>query len=232
MIRICKRNLWSIWFALFNSFIFFSCGMCKGPKTDNKIKKSTNTCKHDSFYKNDILMRGSKPGSFKYPPKKFPVVGKTTEAEVYEMYAYTKNPNTRFSYKKPVGIKIKNRKFKIDKFLEYIDYGFSERRSRTKDGGRTYDKVHRKYINFYILLHQGIVVYYTTSHFIKTENNKWITGKFNNGYSKVLNDENFPGHDFIGCEYWLQRPDALCELGYVRTQAECDEDLKKSRPWR
>lgn len=227
MIRVTNKKSWNIWFILFCCFILISNGTCKKKEANNEDTQKSKTCKKDPFYKYDIHYNGSKRGSFHYPPKEFPVIGKTTEDEVYEMYNYTVNPDTRSSLKKAVVIQIKNKKIKVDKWIQYRDYKKTEKRYKTEDGGYAFERKHSQYIDYYILLHKGIVVHHTTAHFIKKQED-WVPGKYHNGYSRKLRKEKFPGKNYLGCMYMLQHPASLCEFGKVYTQAECNKDLKDS----
>lgn len=204
------------------------CYGCDKPKESRIDEKSVSECKQDPFYENDI--HHNKNTKFKYPPKEFPVIGKTTEKEIYKI-DNSVSPTTRSSLKNAIELKIKNKVIKVDKYLEYIDYRKKERRYQRDDGSYTFERIHSDYINYYILLHNEIVVFYTTRHMTKRKN-KWIPGKYHNGYAKTIGVENFPGLDYLQCMSMRERPDALCVFGKVYTQEKCDELLKDSRPWR
>lgn len=202
--------------------------MCDKQKFENG--KQTVECKRDSFFNKDIHYNGNKSKEFSYPPLTLPEMGVTTEEEIYELFPG--NPEERTSYKKLVKVKIKGKYIEFDKLLLYDDDERTEKRYRNKDGSYVYKRQHSEYLDFYIFLNKGIVVYYTTKHFIKSKKNNWVPGKYHNGYAKSLRGEPFPGRKYTGCIYMMQRPDALCVFGETYTQTQCDQDLKMTRPWR
>lgn len=196
---------------------------CKDKNNENGI------CKEDPFFKNDVNM--NRRSNFVYPPHVLPVIGKTTEEEIYWMYKEAEIPYSISSFKKPLTLKMKNKTITFDKFVEYIDYSSKIKKSQAPDGQITIDKKHYKYFNLYIFVYKETVVYYTMGHWVP-DGKGWRPGKHHNGYSKELQDESFPGKDYMNCTYMVSRPDQRCVFLTSYTDEDCQKDLEESKPWK
>ncbi|MBM9589395.1 hypothetical protein JWG41_02985 [Leptospira sp. 201903075] len=155
--------------------------------------------KYDPDFADDII---GGPEKFQYDPNKLPVIGKTTEQELLEMYP---SPNERKTFRKPIVKEILGRKFEMKKIIGYVNYVTAP----LPNGGY----VGVDYLNFHIFFDKdGIVQQYIINHRIKKEANRnspWIPGKYSNIKDKKhwKDGEYWPESVVDGDCYWAQRRD-------------------------
>ncbi|MBM9592385.1 hypothetical protein JWG41_18220 [Leptospira sp. 201903075] len=155
--------------------------------------------KNDPDFADDII---DGPEKFQFDPSKLPVIGKTTEQELLEIYP---KPWSRMTFRNPINKEILGRKFEMKKIIGYVNYVTAP----LPNGGY----VGIDYLNFHIFFDKdGIVQQYIVDHIIKEETNRsspWVPGKFSNIKDKKhwKKSEYWPESVVDGDCYWAQRRD-------------------------
>ncbi|EOQ95577.1 putative lipoprotein [Leptospira wolbachii serovar Codice str. CDC] len=155
--------------------------------------------KDDPDFADDII---SGPEKFQYDPNKLPVIGKTTEQGLLEMYP---KPWSRLTFRKPIVKEILGRKFEMKKIIGYVNYVTAP----LPNGGY----LGMDYLYFHIFFDKnGIVQQYIVDHTIKEKANRntpWVYGKYSNIKNKKhwKEDDYWPESVVDATCYWAQRRD-------------------------
>ncbi|WP_039927071.1 hypothetical protein [Leptospira vanthielii] len=155
--------------------------------------------KNDPDFAGDII---DGPEKFQYDPNKLPVIGKTTEQELLEIYP---KPWLRKTFKKPITKEILGRKFEMKKIIAYVNYLTAP----LPNGGY----VGMDYLYIHIFFDKdGIVQQYIIDHTIKEKANRnspWVAGKYSNIKDRKhwREDDYWPESVVDGTCYWAQRRD-------------------------
>lgn len=155
--------------------------------------------KNDPDFIDDIF---NGPEKFQFDPNKMPVIGKTTEQELLEMYP---SPWSRMTFRMPIAKEILGRKFEMKKIIAYVNYVTAP----LENGGY----IGIDYLYFHVFFDKdGIVQQYIVDHSIKKEANRnspWLQGKFSNIKDKKhwKDGDYWPESVVDGTCYWAQRRD-------------------------
>lgn len=157
--------------------------------------------KDDPDFVDDII---DGPEKFQFDPNKLPVIGKTTEQELLEMYP---KPWSIMTFQKPIAKEILGRKFEMKKIISYANYITSP----LSNGGY----IGIDYLYFHVFFDKGgVVQQYIVDHKINEKvdrNSPWVQGKFSNIKDKKhwQDGDYWPESGNDGDCYWAQRRDRI-----------------------
>lgn len=155
--------------------------------------------KTDPDFADDIIQG---PERFQFDPSRVPVIDKTTERELLEMYP---NPHRKWTFKIPITKEILGRKFEMKKVISYVNYITSA----LPNGGY----IGSDYLYFHVFFDKDeIVQQFIIDHSIKEKvdrNSPWMQGKFSNinGKRHWIDGDYWPDSVVDGSCYWAQRRD-------------------------